>query len=165
MKISKRIKFIESICDKCNTFADIGTDHGYVPYLMLKDKKAKKIIATDVRVKPIESAKTNLKIYDKNRIEFRVGDGLEVIGYDEADGICICGMGYDLIKRMLENIHLYKFNYLLVSPHTKHIDFENFIKEKKLFYNLYIIEDNKKTYYIYKIRKNILLYIKDKLFK
>ena len=165
MKISNRLKFIESICDKCDTFADIGADHGYVPYLMLKDNKAKKVIASDIRVKPINSAKNNLARFDQNRISFRVGDGLSTIDYDEADGICICGMGYDLIKKILEDIDFYKFKYMIVSPHTKQKEFEKYIDKKKLFYNLYIIEDNKKTYYIYKIRRNKLLYIKDKIFR
>ena len=165
MKISKRLKFIESICDKCNTFADIGTDHGYVPYLMIKNNKAKKIIATDVRQKPINTAISNLSKFDNERLDFRVGDGLDVISFDEAEGICICGMGYDLIKKILDKIELYKFKYLIVSPHTKQKEFEKFINDKKLFYNTYFIEDNKKTYYIYKIRKNKILYIKDKIFR
>ena len=165
MKISNRLKFIESICDKCKTFVDIGTDHGYVPYLMLKDNKAKKIIATDVRTKPINTAKSNLSKFDQKKLDFRVGDGLNVIDYDEAEGICICGMGYDLIKNILCNIELYNFKYLIVSPHTKQREFEKFIKKKKMHYNLFIIEDNKKIYYIYKIRRNMLLSIKDKFFK
>ena len=165
MRISNRLKFIESICDKCDTFADIGTDHGYVPYLMLKNNKAKKVIATDVRIKPINSAKTNLSIFDQNRLDFRVGDGLEVIDYNEAKGICICGMGFDLIKNILRNIELYNFKYLVVSPHTKQSEFEKFLKKKKFFYNIYFIEDNKKKYSIYKIRKNIMMYLKDKIFK
>ena len=165
MKVSNRLKFIASLCNKCNTFADIGTDHGYVPYLMLKDNKAKKIIATDVRIKPINTAKANLSKFDQKRLDFRVGDGLSVIDYDEAEGICICGMGYDLIKNILSNIELYNFRYLIVSPHTKQKEFEKFIIKKGLFYNLYIIEDNKKTYYIYKIRRSRLLNIKDKIFK
>ena len=165
MKISNRLKFIESICDKCDTFADIGTDHGYVPYLMLKDNKVKKIIATDVRINPINSAKENLSKFEQSKIDFRVGYGLSAIDYNEAEGICICGMGYDLIKDILSSIELYNFKYLIVSPHTKQKEFEKFILSKKLFYILYIIEDNKKTYYIYKIRKSIILNIKDKIFK
>ena len=165
MKISNRLKFIESICDKCDTFADIGTDHGYVPYLMLKNNKAKKIIATDVRTKPINTAKSNLSKFDQKKLDFRVGDGLNVIDYDEAEGICICGMGYKNKKNILCNIELYNFKYLIVSPHTKQREFEKFIKKKKLYYNLFIIEDNKKIYYIYKIRRNMLLSIKDKFFK
>lgn len=165
MKISKRLKFIESICDKCNTFADIGTDHGYVPYLIIKNNKAKSIIATDIRKNPINTAISNLSKFDQEKVDFRLGDGLDTIKYNEADGICICGMGYDLIKRILDKIELYNFKYLIVSPHTKQKEFEKFLVSKKLLYSIYIIEDNKKTYYIYKIRKNIILYIKDKIFR
>ncbi len=126
MKISKRLQFIERIYDKCNTFTDIDTDHGYIPFLMLKNKKVHKIISTDISPKPLEACKKNLSNFKKSNISYRIGDGLKVFEFNKGDGICICGIGYDLMKRILVNIDFYKFKYMILSLQTKQNDFLTF---------------------------------------
>lgn len=164
MKISKRLQFIESLCDKTNTFCDIGTDHGYVPYLMLLHNKAKKVIASDIKTKPLEACKRNLSKFKNKNIVFRIGDGLKVIEFNEADGICICGIGYDLLRKVLTDIDLYNFKYMVLSPQTKQDEFKKYLNDKHFLYNLYEFTENKKKYYIYKVRRNYLLYLKDRFF-
>lgn len=165
MKISKRLKFIEKLCDKCKVFLDVGTDHGYVPYLMLLHNKAYKVIASDIREKPLNTCKDNLSQFVQNKIDFRIGDGLSVIGFNEANGICICGIGYDLLINILKDIDLYNFDYMVLSPHTKIEKFKEFLKYKKLFFNEFNIVESGKKYHIFKVRRSFLLYIKDKFIK
>ena len=37
MELSKRLKRIAEHVDKCESVADIGTDHGYIPIYLVKE--------------------------------------------------------------------------------------------------------------------------------
>ena len=53
-----RLECIVSMVDKCGTAADIGTDHGYVAEMLLKEGKCDKVIATDLNEGPLKEPKT-----------------------------------------------------------------------------------------------------------
>ena len=91
---------LRAILDRVNTniAADIGTDHAYIPIRLIRDGKARRVIATDVRKGPAEIARENIKKYSlSDKIEVRLGSGLSVIEKGEADLIIIAGMGGELI--------------------------------------------------------------------
>lgn len=103
MELSGRLKLIAQMVPECNIVCDIGTDHAYIPIYLLNNKKCKKAIASDIRVGPINVAKKNIEKYKLlDKIEMRVGDGLDVIKKNEEDVIIIAGMGGILIKEILE---------------------------------------------------------------
>lgn len=87
----------------CNTLADIGTDHGFLPLYLLKIKKISHAICADINAAPLESAKRN---FSANGLEagadFRLGNGMAVIGKNEADVAVIAGMGGDTIAEIIE---------------------------------------------------------------
>lgn len=97
-----RLETIKSIVNKCHTVADIGTDHGYVAEMLLNDKIAKRVIATDLNQGPLNRAieyLTSINLSDK--CDFRLGSGLTILKENEADAIIIAGMGGDLISDIL----------------------------------------------------------------
>lgn len=101
--ISRRLKSIASEVPLGAIVADIGTDHGYIPYKLIKEGISKKVIATDNSLgslsKVISLVKTNnLEAY----IETRLGNGLEVIRKNEVDTVIISGMGGILIADILD---------------------------------------------------------------
>jgi tRNA (adenine22-N1)-methyltransferase len=102
MKLTDRLLMIaQEICTGAMV-ADIGTDHGYIPIYLMKNRIAKKVIATDVRKGPIEIAEKNIKRYGlEGMIETRLGNGLEVIQLGEVDTIILAGMGGLLIRDIL----------------------------------------------------------------
>ncbi len=99
--ITPRLRAILDRVD-ANTAADIGTDHAYVPIRLIKDKKAKRVIASDVREGPAEIAKANIEKYGLgDRIEVRLGSGLSVLEKNEVDTVIIAGMGGELIRDII----------------------------------------------------------------
>lgn len=102
IKLSPRLQIIYNMVPRCDTVADVGCDHGYLTIALLQGKVAKKAIAMDVNKGPLESARINIGEMQLNaQVEFRLSDGLTKLGRDEADIICICGMGGNLIQRIL----------------------------------------------------------------
>lgn len=98
-----RLECIKSMCIKCGTAADIGTDHGYVAEMLLSDNTCQKVIATDLNHGPLKRATEYLTEKGlANRCDFRLGSGLEVLEEHEADLLIIAGMGGDLISDILE---------------------------------------------------------------
>lgn len=98
-----RLECIKSMCIKCDTAADIGTDHGYVAEMLLSDDTCQKVIATDLNLGPLNRATEYLTGAGlSHRCDFRLGSGLEVLGEQEADVVIIAGMGGDLISGILE---------------------------------------------------------------
>jgi len=113
LTISKAVKY--------KSFADVGTDHGYVPIYLIKSGVGDYGIACDINKSPLEKAKENIvnsKMADK--IETRLGNGMEPIEKSEVETIIISGMGGLLIKDILDkDVEKTKsFKQLLLSPHS-----------------------------------------------
>lgn len=101
--VSKRLQRIASHLPKKSHFADIGSDHAYLPcYVCLNDKDAK-AIAGEVVEGPFESAKSTVKAHQlETVIDVRLGDGLTVVKKGEIKQVVIAGMGGPLIRSILE---------------------------------------------------------------
>lgn len=101
MDLSKRLfKAAEYI--NCDTMADIGTDHGYLPIYLIQSGRSKKCIATDVNKGPLSRCRENAdKAGYSALIETRIGNGLSCICENEVDTIAVCGMGGILISSIL----------------------------------------------------------------
>ncbi len=101
--LNPRLKKIASLVPKNNCTADIGTDHAYIPIVLVNSGIAPKAIASDIKKGPIARAEANIK---KHRleccIEARLGAGLETLTEGEAEVIIIAGMGGILIADILE---------------------------------------------------------------
>lgn len=99
-----RLEAIASLIDKCDTLADIGTDHGYIAEMALKDNLCNRVIATDINKGPLNSAINHLsKMGLSRQVDFRLGSGLTVINENEVDCAVIAGMGGELIAKILED--------------------------------------------------------------
>ena len=82
--------------------ADVGTDHGYLAVELIKQNIATFVIATDKNKMPLDSAKQNIFAAGVNdKVELRLGDGLQTINEFEIDTICIAGLGGSLICSIL----------------------------------------------------------------
>ncbi|MDO4534244.1 MAG: class I SAM-dependent methyltransferase [Clostridium perfringens] len=119
MELSKRLMKIASYVDNCETIADIGTDHGYIPIYLVKNKVCKKAIASDINKGPIEKAKTNIRFEGLSKsINCLLGPGLRPIKIGEVNGVIIAGMGgnltRDIILEDIEKVKLYDF--LILQP-------------------------------------------------
>ena len=82
--------------------ADVGTDHGYLPVYLVVNDIAPKVIASDRGKRPLDSARQLISLLSlENQIDVRLGDGLSVLQPDEAEVICLAGMGGVAIKEII----------------------------------------------------------------
>lgn len=102
LPISKRLLLCGELAAVCDTAADVGTDHGYLGIYLLRTGKCRHVIASDLREKPLASARSNAGLFGvADRMTFLQADGLEKLGPSSAQVIVCAGMGGDLIARIL----------------------------------------------------------------
>jgi tRNA (adenine22-N1)-methyltransferase len=101
--LTPRLKIIADSIQGYETVADIGSDHAYLPIYLVKNRRVKSAIATDINSGPVEISKKGLKSHKvEAMVTVRQGNGLEVIAPGEAEVIVIAGMGGILIRDILE---------------------------------------------------------------
>ena len=138
MKLDNRLMAIADLVRKDKIFADVGTDHAYLPVYLVEKGIIKKAIAADLRVGPLDNARDAVVSYGyTEQIELRLSDGLDKFKENEVEEIAVAGMGGLLISEFInrtewlknENIHL------ILQPMT-HIE----ELRKTLFDNGFIID-------------------------
>ncbi len=104
MRLSKRLQSIVSLVPDNSIVADIGTDHGYVPFKLIESGKSKRIIATDISNESLNKTISYMKqdLLIDGKIVTRVGNGLVPIKPFEVDTVIIAGMGGILISDILK---------------------------------------------------------------
>ncbi len=99
-----RLSAIRDMVGQNSIVGDIGTDHGYIPLSLIEKNISKKVIGTDISKGSLDKIIGLIKSAGlEDRIEARLGNGLDVIEAYEVDTIIIAGMGGILIKDILEN--------------------------------------------------------------
>ena len=103
IQLSKRLEAVASFIPNNSYFADIGSDHAYLPAYVCMKNPYLRAIAGEVNQGPLERAKATVEAHQlTNKIDIRLGNGLEVITkHDNIDTITITGMGGSLIKEIL----------------------------------------------------------------
>ena len=66
--MAERLKEIFSLLPECESFADVGCDHGYIAEAMLKSGKCKRAVMSDVSEKCLEKAKKLNAEFIKNGV-------------------------------------------------------------------------------------------------
>ena len=122
MVLKGRLKLLYDMIPPCDILSDIGTDHALLPAYALLNGRCKRAIACDVREGPLESAKRTLKQFNlQNKMDLRLGSGLEPISQEEADCVVLAGMGGILTIELL-NDSLKKAqsaNHIFLQPMVK----------------------------------------------
>lgn len=103
LTLKGRLKLIADKVPQCGVVADIGTDHAYLPIYLIQQGRCESSIASDVKAGPVNVANRHISKYGlSQKIETRLGSGLETIELNEADTIIIAGMGGTLLAELLE---------------------------------------------------------------
>ncbi|UEB33256.1 tRNA (adenine(22)-N(1))-methyltransferase [Finegoldia magna] len=161
----RRLEEIINLVEDNSIVADIGTDHGIVPYELIKSNKAKKVIASDISEKSLDKLREKLDYLDEpEKIILNVSDGLDNLNEYQVDTIIISGMGGNLIVDILnKNIDVAKSancvilganNSLSVLRKFLHDNSFEIIEEVDLF-------ENDKYYQIIKIKVGKQLFSND----
>ena len=96
-----RLKTIIDQLIECETFADVGCDHGYVAEEMLKSGKCKFAYVTDVSAECLKKAESLLSESFDGKFKAIVTDGLKNV--PKVDQVLIAGMGGEVICDIIEN--------------------------------------------------------------
>ena len=104
VELSPRLKTVASFLEGVTLLCDVGSDHAYLPVYAIQQGLITSAIAGEVVKGPFESAQQTVQDYVlTDKISVRLGDGLDVVtSKDEVSAISICGMGGELIARILE---------------------------------------------------------------
>lgn len=104
VELSPRLKTVASFLEGVTLLCDVGSDHAYLPVYAIQQGLITSAIAGEVVKGPFESAQQTVQDYVlTDKISVRLGDGLDVVtSKDEVAAISICGMGGELIARILE---------------------------------------------------------------
>ncbi|WP_131036059.1 tRNA (adenine(22)-N(1))-methyltransferase [Clostridioides difficile] len=103
MKLTDRLLKIASLVSDGKKIADIGTDHGYIPVYLLKEGKVPFAVLADVNKGPLDNAHKEViqnNLLDK--VDLRLGSGIEILEIGEVEEVIIAGMGGILISELLE---------------------------------------------------------------
>jgi len=105
MRISKRLYKITEKVSQGETVADIGTDHGYVPMLLIRDGISPHAIMSDISEGSLAKAVETFRMCGLHADDdcFRVGDGLDTIASGEVDTVIIAGLGGFTIINILSS--------------------------------------------------------------
>lgn len=153
-KYSTRIKTLASLVDPGSSVLDVGTDHAYLPIYLIKNKLVKSACGSDVSKNVIDIAKKNVsEARFSKEINIYLSDGLEDVN-DYYDTLIIAGMGFNTIKKILENKNI--CNTLIIQSNSDHeglrifMNSLNYVIDKEL-----VIKDKGKYYVIIKYKKGI----------
>ena len=161
----RRLEEIINLVEDNSIVADIGTDHGIVPYELIRSNKAKKVIASDISEKSLDKLREKLDYLDEpEKIILNVSDGLDNLNEYQVDTIIISGMGGNLIVDILiKNIDVAKSasclilganNSLSVLRKFFHDNSFEIIEEVDLF-------ENDKYYQIIKVKVGKQLFLNE----
>ncbi|MFA6739347.1 MAG: class I SAM-dependent methyltransferase [Bacilli bacterium] len=116
-KLSKRLESLISVIQECNTIADIGTDHAWLPIELIRRGIASKVYAIDNKTGPLNKARDNIETAGvSEKIRCILSDGLSAF-QEEVDAVIIAGVGVQTIISILENAHNLKdYKRLVLQP-------------------------------------------------
>jgi tRNA (adenine22-N1)-methyltransferase len=120
MQLSKRLQRIADYIRPGDRIIDVGTDHAYIPILLLLKYPDTKAVATDIRSGPLNRARLDAEYYHvADRLELRQCHGLSFCEPDSVDTVIIAGMGGETIIGILSDALWTRQKRLIVQPQTK----------------------------------------------
>lgn len=150
--ISQRLKALSDIVPRCECFADIGTDHAYLPVYLCMSGRVNRAIASDIVPGPLERAESTIRKFHMNdRISTRLGPGVSTLKENEADVVAVNGMGGLIIANILKDGKdvLKNTKKIILQPMTAVTELREYLLSDG--WNIdkeYLVKDNGKLYNI-----------------
>ena len=100
--LQPRLRCAVSMIENEHGLIDVGTNHGRLCAYLLSEGWTGKLIASDVSAPSLDRARERLqKLGMEDKVDLRVGDGLQVLSPCEVQTAVICGMGSNTIVDIL----------------------------------------------------------------
>ncbi len=154
-ELSKRLSLIASLVNEGSSVCDVGCDHGYLPAFLYLSGKAKKVIATDINEKPLQSARKNLDALGAEGVRLFLCDGLSAVENENVDTVIIAGMGGEVISGIIDRASFLRSDAvkLILQPTTAARELRRFLAQ-----NGFVVEqecaisENDKLYSVMQVR-------------
>lgn len=151
MKLKPRLAAVAEMVPSGMVVADIGTDHGHLPFYLVKNNISPCAIATDKSSACLEKTKSLLRLFNYCfQVELRLGDGLQALKKEDCpEVIVIAGMGARSIIQILgkETRVLSRVKCLVLQPMGE----EQLLRRWLIANNWYLEHEKlayeRKTYY------------------
>lgn len=115
LRLSPRLQLAADQVPANCRFADVGTDHAFLPVWLVDSGRISRAIASDLRRGPLERAAATVEEHAlTGAVELRLCDGLSGLAPHEADCIAITGMGGEAIRAILSAAEWTKRDTLLL---------------------------------------------------
>lgn len=101
---SERLNAVKSLVPYGTRLLDIGSDHGLLPYDLLESGRISCAFVTDVNEGPLQHSRLKLARFcatDGVKVSFALSDGFKNVPKGAYDIAAICGMGGELIARII----------------------------------------------------------------
>ena len=161
-KLSKRLKVVADYVEDNSKVIDIGCDHGLLSIYLVNNKKNIKIVASDINDNALSSARSNIKECKlEDKIDIRLGRGLEVVSPEEIDTIVIAGMGSNTIVGILKYAKdklKYVDNIIIQSNTDLYFLRKNITRLGYYIEDETLVEDKNIIYTVIKFKKGIRRY-------
>ena len=161
-KLSKRLKVVADYVEDNSKVIDIGCDHGLLSIYLVNNKKNIKVIASDINDNALSSARSNIKECKlEDKIDIRLGRGLEVVSPEEIDTIVIAGMGSNTIVGILKYAKdklKYVDNIIIQSNTDLYFLRKNITRLGYYIEDETLVEDKNIIYTVIKFKKGIRRY-------
>ncbi len=127
----KRIDCIAEMVESVDVFADIGTDHAYLPIHLVCSGRVKHAYACDITEGPLSVAQSHIDREGlSNQITTILSNGFENVPND-VESVVIAGMGCHTAISILENAgdRLADLKQIIVQPNNEIEEFRTWISE------------------------------------
>lgn len=155
--LTPRLKKVAEKIGKTDVLCDVGCDHAYLPISLVRDGSVKKAYACDVRKGPLDAAKKNIEKNNlQNEIFTVLSDGLKEVTDKEITCISICGMGGNLMAKILsdEIDFAKKTDRLVLQPMTEIEVLRKFLYENGFYiYDETLAKEDRRYYNIICVKK------------
>ncbi len=151
--LTGRLQAVASFISKGARLIDVGTDHAYLPISLLCSGKIECALACDIAEGPIQRAKEHALQFPQivDKITLLKTDGLKnTEGFHPTD-IAICGMGGELISKIISDSHYVKSAdiKLILQPMTMEEELRTYLYENGFYiYDECIVLEGQRVYQI-----------------
>lgn len=131
--MNKRIEKIADMVNQGVIAADIGTDHAFLPILLIQKNRAEKVYACDLTEGPLKAARRNIEKQGlSDRITTILCDGFDGVP-DDINCAVIAGMGFFTCTGILERAmdRLSKLEQIIVEVNRNTSDMRKWISDHR----------------------------------
>lgn len=107
-------------------FADIGSDHAYLAIEVVKKGLAGRAIASDINELPLLKGKENASAFGVD-VEFILSDGFDAFDDRHVTSAAICGMGGELIAKIIDRSKIARNCTLILQPMSAQEDLRRYL--------------------------------------